>query len=177
MKKFKEFVKNTVLIILVTLFFGFGVPKIVDILEEGGQLLLEAVQLVQDKTVAVISKDAVETNQVSKPKQVTKLKIYIDAEQTDYYHLGSDITKEYICNGRKIKNGDIIPYTKELTFVATITESDSIDDVGSGKVTMYLPPYNQQKTIVVRVDEAGGRKYPDAYAVWDVTFEVEPVYE
>ena len=106
-----------------------------------------------------------------------KLQVNITTKQTEYHHLGEDITKSYACNNKKINDGDIIPYSKSLKFVTTITEHDSIDDVGTGETTMRLPPYNNKATMTVRVDEAGGRKYADAYAVWKVTFEVEPIIE
>lgn len=133
-------------------------------------IVLEGIGLIEVKNFGQEDKTVAETS------QVTKLKINIDAEEIEYYHLGTDIKKEYTCNYIRIQDGDVIPYRDKLTFVAKITEQDSIDDVGSGTVTMYAP-YNVKRSVNVRVDEAGGRKYPDAYAVWKVTFEIEPIYE
>lgn len=106
-----------------------------------------------------------------------KLKLDITADQTEYHHLGRDITREYLCNGLEVKDGDIIPYKERLNFVATVTEHDSVDDVGTAEMQLKLPPYNGKKSVVVRVDEKGGRKYSDAYAVWKITFEVKPYTE
>lgn len=123
-----------------------------------------------DKVVA-------ENIQTAARNESLKLKVHITTTQTEYHHLGEDITKSFTCNNKKIRDGDIIRYSKSLDFTASITEHDSDDDVGTAKITMRLPPYNNKATTIVRVDEVGGRKYADAYAVWKVTFEVEPIIE
>lgn len=106
-----------------------------------------------------------------------QLEIGIIEKRIEYHHLGTDITKEYTCNGKKVKDGALIPFEKDLTFTATITEHDSSDDVGTAKIQMTLPPYTNEKTMTVRVDEKGGKKYPDAYAIWKITVEVKPHVE
>lgn len=115
--------------------------------------------------------------EASSNDRTLKMKVHITADQIEYHHLGKDITKEYTCNNKMINDGEIIPYSSKLDFVATITEHDSIDDVGTGKVTMLGPLNNNKVTATVRVDEDGGRRYADAYAIWEVTFIVEPIVE
>lgn len=106
------------------------------------------------------------------------LKVNIDCQEIEYHHLGRDICREYFYNSNPISSGDIIPAAGDLTFTARITEQDKIPDTGENSVDMKLePPYQQTAIAQIRVDEKGGTRYKDAYALYEVSFSVEPVTE
>lgn len=108
-----------------------------------------------------------------------KLKVKIESKQTAYHNLGTDITKDHTLNGVPVKNGDIVAAADVLRFTTTITEDDGTDDKGTGSAAIYLPSLInssllESDTISITVRERGGRKYPNAYATWDVTYTVTP---
>lgn len=107
------------------------------------------------------------------------VKINIELKCIKNYHLGDEISARYTCNGQSIRSGDVVDAQQYFKFVATITENDSVDDVGQSECIIYpyAALYNTTKTIDVRVDERGGTRYPDAYAIFQVTFNVSPVVE
>ena len=109
-----------------------------------------------------------------------KLKVTIKSKRVAYYHLGTDITISHTLNGKPIKSGDVIPYAYQLDFFTTIIEHDGEDDVGTTTNTFIIPTnithsYKVTRTLRIRVDESGGKRYPDAYATYDVTYSVKPV--
>ena len=104
-----------------------------------------------------------------------QLKINISTELIEYHHLGKDITEEFTCNGEHITDGSTISAQSCLEFTATITEHDTIDDVGRNTVSLSTPPYNNSIKSTVRVKERGGKKYKNAYAVYEITYSTEPV--
>ena len=108
-----------------------------------------------------------------------KIKIDIDTIEEEYSHLGNSISEEYTCNGSKIESGDIIAAKRQLSFKIKITEDDSIPDVGTGTATISFPSIQEieKKTVKtqIRVNEKGGRKYPNAYAIYRVEITAEPV--
>lgn len=106
------------------------------------------------------------------------LKLDIDCKEIEYYHLGRDIKQEYLCNNKTVYNGDIIPAAEDLHFTARITEQDKIPDTGENSVDMVLKaPFQQTATTQVRVEEEGGTQYKDAYAIYEVSFSIEPVLD
>ena len=111
-----------------------------------------------------------------------QLQIIVTSKRTEYYHLGDDISITSTVNGENIGNKAIIDASGTLNLETVIKEMDSTPDVGKGKTTIQLPfvssAYNasllETKTITIRVNEAGGRRYPNAYAIYDVTYTVTP---
>ena len=106
------------------------------------------------------------------------MEVTITAKQTEYYHLGSDITITHEYDGFSIKNGDTITITeKNADFETTIIEhDDASNDINSAsaKFDMDFACGGASQTITIRVDEIGGRRYADAYATWDVTYTLIP---
>lgn len=105
-----------------------------------------------------------------------KLKIVIVPNRIDYHHLGEEITITHKCNGAEIQSGDVINAQPTLSFTTTIIEHDSINDVGKRSISFILPPINTTKTMSITVHEKGGTRYPNAYATWDITYSIEPVF-
>lgn len=95
--------------------------------------------------------------------------------------MGEDISETLTYNGE-----ELWPYeTKEMnvtpnsTFTLTITENDSIPDSNSvnidvGELSMdeFVNGYTIDGTMTV--NERGGRRYPDAYAVFDYSVNLDP---
>ena len=104
-------------------------------------------------------------------------KVSISCKRTAYYHLGEDISYEHTFDGKVIDNGDTITVTgNTATFETTIVENDSIPDVGYGSMDFDLQNITKKtsQTMSITVYESGGRRYPDAYATWDVTYTLTP---
>jgi uncharacterized protein YxeA len=105
------------------------------------------------------------------------VQVLISVDMIEYEHLGKDLIYEYEYNGEPIKSGEIITLTNDTAvFKTTITEVDSIPDVGSSKITFNTNQAagGQSKTTNVTVKEVGGKRYAGAYAVFEVTYELKP---
>lgn len=103
-----------------------------------------------------------------------KLIVDINTIQTEYHSLGTDISMVHTCNGKRVTSGDAVFANSTMTFHTTITEHDSIDDVGECKVSISLPPYSTKRRVTITVHERGGRRYADAYATWEVVYSLTP---
>ena len=103
------------------------------------------------------------------------VKIDISDEMTSYNNLGTDIEIVHTCNNRVISPGEEIKAEKVMKLVTFITEHDSVPDEGSGSTSFNLPPIEQSKFVNIRVAEEGGRKYSEAYAIWQITYTITPV--
>ena len=105
------------------------------------------------------------------------LQVNIESKRLEYHHLGEDISQEFTCNGKIIHDGDHIKASDVLFFTVTITEHDSTPDIGQQKVSMILPPYKNTETITIQIDENGRSKYQNSYAIYEVTFAIQPTLE
>lgn len=108
-----------------------------------------------------------------------KMKVTIVSAMTSYSHLGEDLSYTHTYNGLPIKSGDIVTIYGSAKFTTKITEADSIPDTNSGSLTFSMPSdcAGAFKTISIRVDEKGGRRYAGAYATWDVTYTLAPIID
>ena len=104
------------------------------------------------------------------------LEVSIDETETEYHHLGQDISIEHTCNGKTVHSGDIIAMKKRLEFNTIITEHDnSADDVGEGGTVIGLTSDGKgYARTTITVKERGGRKYKNAYATWNISYSVTP---
>lgn len=105
-------------------------------------------------------------------------RVAINTNQTEYNHLGTDISFVHTCNGKEVSSGSVVPMRKQMTFETTITEyDDSKSDTGAGSVVVCpsLTSYKGRETMSITVRERGGTKYKQAYAKWEITVAVEPV--
>jgi hypothetical protein len=110
----------------------------------------------------------------------TEFYVTISSARTYYEHLGEQITIYHEYNGTAIPQwggGRITATDSTITINTTITEQDSIPDVAYGSVSFSLEECQAgcTKVITIRVNENGGRRYPGAYALYDVTYTVEPL--
>ena len=103
------------------------------------------------------------------------VKIDIEEEMTSYNNLGTNIEIVHTCNNKVVSSGDKIQAGKLMRFVTFITEHDAIPDEGRGSANFNLPPLEQSKFVNIRVQEEGGQRYSDAYAIWQITYTIEPV--
>lgn len=109
-----------------------------------------------------------------------RYKINFKVKRTEYNHLGTDITIEHTVGNKMVNSGDILPKKDFVVFKTVITEHDGIDDVGYKETTIPLPNYLTNARYVytvtqdIKVSEAGGKRYPDAYAKYEVTITVTP---
>lgn len=106
-----------------------------------------------------------------------ELTVSISEKCVEYYHLGEDVTYSHKCNGSAIRSGDVVTASARMKFNTTISEHDAIPDTGSSSFAFQLPPYRNKKTIQIRVDENGGTRYKDAYAVYEVTYSFSPLLD
>lgn len=104
-----------------------------------------------------------------------KVKVSIDCNVLEYHHLGDDVICEHTCNGVSVSDGDVITAKERMRFETKITEQDNIPDTGRSSYTFMLPPFSGEQSIKIRVNEEGGTRYENAYAVFEVTCKIEPL--
>lgn len=107
-------------------------------------------------------------------KEVSRIQIRISENLISNIHLGDEFQIYHTCNGKKIGLSDSVEAGRELVFQTTIIENDSVPDMGSGTIIITTPPYEQSETITIRVNERGGKRYPNAYAIWQITYSISP---
>lgn len=103
--------------------------------------------------------------------------IIIQCEMIEYQHLGNEITIQHLYQNLEIDNGDVLTLTGTQVEIETIiTDEEEIPDVGSKCVVLdvELDMRTVSETITIRVDENGGTRFPDAYAVWKITYTLTP---
>ena len=104
-----------------------------------------------------------------------KVRVDISVRTLEYHSLGRELSVETTCNGRSISDGDIIYAEPVLKFETELTERDSIPDRNSGGAVLHLPPLERSVSHEITVRERGGRRYPNAYAVYEVTYQTTPL--
>lgn len=105
------------------------------------------------------------------------VKVSIDVERIEYHHLGTDISVEHFVNDQPVSSNDVIPAKSTMSLTTVITEHDSYPDIGANEVGITIPPLPASRTFYVHVGEIMGRKYPEAYATFQVTYQFEPYFQ
>ena len=101
--------------------------------------------------------------------------IYIRTNQTAYYHLGDDIQIIHKCNGTVINSGDTVTISGDtFSIVTTISEEDDHPDINYGTLSCTNNGLAQTGQLTITVRERSGRRYPNAYATWEVYYTIEP---
>lgn len=112
-----------------------------------------------------------------------KAKFLFAASQNmiEYASLGQDIYYQYEYNGEPIKDDSVlISNGDSIKIVVTVVESDpSIDDSNSDTISFDTDDAlaGKSKTIKLRVDENGGRRYADGYAVFEICVLLKPYFD
>lgn len=117
-----------------------------------------------------------EQYEAGKSKAILKIKI----EQTEYYHLGDNISIITTVNGKRVNSGDLVSYTKNTVIKTKITEEDTIPDTGT-MITKLSNEFDKEYALDggywygdLTVHENGGRRYSDAYATWHIKYDFTP---
>ena len=86
--------------------------------------------------------------------------------------VGNEWVKSIEYNGKAIKDGDRItaPLNSSITITCTVTEKDSVPDIGNGSVQLSLD--GEEKTVEIYVIENRG-KYAGNTAVWKLHCSAE----
>ena len=105
--------------------------------------------------------------------------VSITSVRTEYNHLGTDITIEHTIDRHLVEDGDTISAMSSFDFKTVITEHDGTDDVGYKVTEVFLSSdvsWDYEKTIIqnITVRESGGKRYPNAYAKYEVTISFTP---
>ena len=114
-------------------------------------------------------------NDIKNLKKSTKgvYKIYTYTSRISNNHVGNEWFTEVTYNNKEIYSLEITaPYnSKYINLYATITEDDTIPDIGYGKINILLKDGNK-KTTKINVVENRGRYYGNI-AVWEFTCKVK----
>lgn len=106
-----------------------------------------------------------------------RVTVDINTEVLDYYHLGANVGYDFWCNGHRIYSGKTIKLRKQiLNFTTEITEYDTIPDYAYSNCRVKRINYYNGGSFYtdITVYEHGGRRYPDAYATYRVTYTITP---
>lgn len=99
-------------------------------------------------------------------------KIHCSLSMISNMSVGNEWVKSIEYNGKAIKDGDRItaPLNSSITIICTVTEKDSVPDIGNGSVQLSLD--GEEKTTEIYVFENRG-KYAGSAAVWKLRCSAE----
>ena len=99
-------------------------------------------------------------------------KIHCSLSMISNMSVGNEWVKSIEYNGKAIKDGDTITaaLNSPITIICTVTEKDSVPDIGNGSVQLSLD--GKEKTVEIYVIENRG-KYAGNAAVWKLHCSAE----